>query len=29
MIFRDLAIMTEVYWRAAVEQLTDQRDELG
>ena len=29
MIFRDLAIMTEAYWRAAVEQLTDQRDVLG
>ena len=29
MIFRDLAVMTEGYWRAAVEQLTDQRDELG
>ena len=29
MIFRDLAVVTEGYWRAAVEQLTDQRDELG
>ncbi len=29
MIFRDLAIMTEAYWRAVVEQLTDQRDTLG
>jgi diguanylate cyclase (GGDEF)-like protein len=29
MIFRDLAVMTEAYWRAAVEQLTKQRDELG
>ena len=29
MIFRDLAVMTEAYWRAAVDQLTDQRDELG
>jgi len=29
MIFRDLAVMTEAYWRAAIEQLTDQRDELG
>ncbi len=29
MIFRDMAIMTEAYWRSAVEQLTDQRDELG
>jgi diguanylate cyclase (GGDEF)-like protein len=29
MVFRDLAITSEAYWRAAVEQLTDQRDELG
>jgi diguanylate cyclase (GGDEF)-like protein len=29
MIFRDLAVVTEGYWRAAVEQLTHQRDELG
>jgi len=29
MVFRDLAIMTEAYWRESVEQLTDQRDELG
>jgi diguanylate cyclase (GGDEF)-like protein len=29
MIFRDLAITNEAYWRAAVEQLTDQRDEIG
>ncbi len=29
MIFRDLAVVTEAYWRAAVEQLTEQRDELG
>ena len=29
MIFRDLAVVTEGYWRAAVEQLTEQRDELG
>ena len=29
MIFRDLAVVSEGYWRAAVEQLTDQRDELG
>ena len=29
MIFRDMAVMTEAYWRAAIEQLTDQRDELG
>jgi diguanylate cyclase (GGDEF)-like protein len=29
LIFRDLAVMTEAYWRTAVEQLTDQRDELG
>ncbi len=29
MIFRDLAITSEGYWRAAVEQLKDQRDELG
>jgi len=29
MIFRDLAVMTEGYWRAAIEQLTDQRDDLG
>ena len=29
MIFRDLAVMTEAYWRAAIDQLTDQRDELG
>ena len=29
MIFRDMGVMTEAYWRAAVEQLTDQRDELG
>jgi len=28
-VFRDLAITSEGYWRAAVEQLTDQRDELG
>ena len=28
MIFRDLGVMTEAYWRGAVEQLTDQRDEL-
>jgi diguanylate cyclase (GGDEF)-like protein len=29
MIFRDLAVVTEGYWRAAVEQLTEQRDVLG
>jgi diguanylate cyclase (GGDEF)-like protein len=29
MIFRDLAVMTEAYWRAAVDQLTEQRDTLG
>jgi diguanylate cyclase (GGDEF)-like protein len=29
MVFRDLAITSEAYWRAAVEQLTEQRDELG
>ncbi len=29
MIFRDLAVITEAYWRAAVEQITQQRDELG
>ncbi len=29
MIFRDFAVLTESYWRAAVEELTDQRDELG
>ncbi len=29
MIFRDSAVVTEGYWREAVEQLTDQRDELG
>jgi len=29
MIFRDMAVMTEAYWRAAVEQITEQRDELG
>jgi diguanylate cyclase (GGDEF)-like protein len=29
MVFRDLAITSEAYWRAAVEQLTVQRDELG
>jgi len=29
MVFRDLAITSDSYWRAAVEQLTDQRDELG
>ncbi len=28
-VFRDLAITSESYWRAAVEQLTSQRDELG
>lgn len=28
-VFRDLAITSEGYWRAAVEQLTSQRDELG
>ncbi|MFQ5643761.1 MAG: EAL domain-containing protein [Thiogranum sp.] len=28
-IFRDLAVMTEAYWRAAVEQIREQRDELG
>ncbi len=28
-VFRDMAITSEGYWRAAVEQLTDQRDELG
>ncbi|VAW74692.1 Sensory box/GGDEF family protein [hydrothermal vent metagenome] len=28
MIFRDLAITTEAYWRSTVEQLTDQRDVL-
>ncbi len=28
LIFRDLAVMTEAYWRAAVDQLTDQRDTL-
>lgn len=29
MIFRDIGVMMEGYWRAAVEQLTNQRDELG
>lgn len=29
MIFRDLGVISEAYWRATVEQLTDQRDELG
>ena len=29
MIFRDLAVMTEAYWRTAVEQIREQRDELG
>jgi len=29
MIFRDLAVMTESYWRTAVEQIREQRDELG
>jgi len=29
MIFRDLSVMTEAYWRASIEHLTDQRDELG
>jgi diguanylate cyclase (GGDEF)-like protein len=29
MVFRDLAVTSEAYWRAAVEQLTVQRDELG
>lgn len=29
MVFRELALTTEAYWRAAVEQLTNQRDELG
>ncbi|HHJ17163.1 MAG TPA: EAL domain-containing protein [Gammaproteobacteria bacterium] len=29
MILRDQGVMTEAYWRAAVEQLKDQRDELG
>ncbi|TCK18840.1 diguanylate cyclase (GGDEF)-like protein [Thiogranum longum] len=28
-VFRDMAITCEGYWRAAVEQLTSQRDELG
>jgi diguanylate cyclase (GGDEF)-like protein len=28
-ILRDLGVLTEAYWRAAVEQLTGQRDELG
>lgn len=29
MVFRDLAITSEAYWRAAVDQLKEQRDELG
>ena len=29
MVFRDLAITSEAYWRATVEQLKSQRDELG
>ncbi len=29
MVFRDIGITTEAYWREAVEQLTEQRDVLG